>query len=88
MGKKRYNAFAPNGRQILGTLERIEGRADAVDGTWRKTNQGLQFDFTGQTEVFWDGQVTAEQNGHKVYLDDEGNEWTEDQLVLKEVRHG
>jgi len=78
-------AYAPNGEPICGTYERITGRADTVEDSFtRKPDGTLDFDHAGYTEVFWDGQETVTNNkGQIIFLDAEGNEWTEDQIELR-----
>ena len=67
---------SPNGVQIVGTLETLTGRANAVE-----------FDpvtgepsYEGGTTIFWDDQKTVERDGKTIYLDEDGDEWTFDQL--------
>lgn len=71
---ERYYYITPNDTAIIGSLERLSGRANITcfdaDGTP---------DYEGYTEVFWDGQVTLTRKGKPIYLDREGNEWTLDQ---------
>lgn len=84
------NAYAPNGMPILGTLERIEGRAEIQEGSFTRKRGKLTFEWQGGTEVFWDGQRTVEKKRKgelvKVFLDEEGNEWTEDQITVREEK--
>jgi hypothetical protein len=78
-------AFAPNGLQILGTLEMIQGRAEIECATFGRDEKGVvTFEYAGDTEIFWDEQKTAQKNGHDIFLDEEGWEWTEEELVLRE----
>lgn len=85
-------AIAPNGLEITGTLETITGRAritfhpqDEVDlGDEREGR--LRFAWDGETEVFWDEQKTvANEKGQRIFLDEEGNQWTEDDITLEEA---
>lgn len=83
---KRLQAFTPKGKPILGTLEKMEARADIVRGSWKRTRKGLVFEHSGYTEVFWESQETAKnRRGKTLFLDEDGNEWPEDKLILKEV---
>lgn len=74
-------AFAPTGVEIVGTLEMIPGTAIASDFA-RNPDGSISVEYDGGTDVDWDGQATVTRNGKKVYVDDSGGEWTEDQLVL------
>lgn len=67
---------SPTGSPIIGTLETIIGRANAVE--YSETGAP---DYDGGTEVYWDEQKTVERNGSPVYLDENGGEWAFSQLV-------
>ncbi|MGJ4953104.1 hypothetical protein [Bradyrhizobium sp. HKCCYLS20291] len=67
---------SPTGSPILGTLEKLTGRAEIM---------GIEEDGTplyqGGTEIFYDDQVTARtDDGKMIFLDENGAEWTFDQL--------
>ncbi len=79
--------LAPNGLEITGTLEKLIGRAGitfcAPGEQGNETAGSLSFFWDGGTEIFWDEQKTAEdENGRKIFLDREGNQWTEDEIIL------
>ena len=77
-------AYAPNGLEILGTYEMCPCRAEIAGDSWRKDAEGkIEFDWAGDTEMFYDGQEAVQHEGETVYLDVEGNEWRESQLILK-----
>ena len=77
--------YAPNGQEIMGTLEVIHGRAGIMPGTVIKKDDGtFDFDYDGDTEVFWDEQLTKTEEGQRIFLDEEGNEWYEKDLILNE----
>jgi hypothetical protein len=40
--------------------------------------------YTGETEMFWDDQETIERDGKVIFVDEQGEEWTFDELVLAE----
>ncbi len=76
-------AFAPTGCEIIGTLERLSGCAGIVHGSYRRTDTGgIGFDWEGGTEIFWDCQQTETIDGAKLFLDGDGDHWTEDELIL------
>jgi hypothetical protein len=81
MKPTRVRLQTPDGKPILGTLERLEGRGEAE--TYEVQEDGsLDPEWSGSTEVFWDGQTTATTpDGKVIYLDSEGQEWTLDQLT-------
>lgn len=74
--------MAPNGAFIAGTAEAASGYsalsylAKGEDGT-------LDWDFSGSTEGFYDGQttITFGPGGPQLFEDDEGNWWSEHRLV-------
>ena len=48
-------ARAPTGKLIIGTLERLSGRANIVEGSFTRNENGtLTFEYEGYTEVFWE----------------------------------
>jgi len=78
-------ARAPNGKLIIGTLERLSGRGDIVEGSFTRNENGtLTFEYEGYTEVFWEEQKTVCRNGKPIFLDEEGFQWEEIQLLLSE----
>lgn len=74
------NYLSPNGSPIIGTLERLSGRAEIsdIDPTTGEP------EYSGSTAIFYDDQETVRRDGKIVFLDDGGDEWTFDQLVLAE----
>ena len=78
-------ARAPNGKLIIGTLERLSGRANIVEGSFTRNENGtLTFEYEGYTEVFWEEQKTVRRNGRPIFLDEEGFQWEETQLLFSE----
>jgi hypothetical protein len=85
MKEEAMRAFAPNGLEIIGTFERIQARAEIIDGSFSRTKDGkLSFDYQGSTEVFWEEQHTEIRNGSPLFLDEMGEIWAEDDITLKE----
>jgi hypothetical protein len=81
--QRRMALISPEGTRIIGTLERLSGRAEIVPDSFRANPQGgFAFEYEGTTEVFWDGQETEVWDGERVFLDEEGNEFTEHTLWL------
>ena len=76
--------IAPNGMEIRGTLERLTGVALA--SVTRDKNGAVCIEHLGETEIEWDEQKTEFRDGKEVLVDEEGNEWTSDQLVEAEER--
>jgi len=73
------------GVAILGTLETLSGRAEIADTEITRNPDGtFEFEYQGSTEVFWDDQRTVVRNGQRIFLDENGAEWPEDQLELVE----
>jgi hypothetical protein len=75
-------AFAPNGKEIVGTLDTLTGRALA-SGFTRAADGSIQVGYIGETIVHWDEQRPMQRNGLDVYLDDDGYDWTADQIHLE-----
>jgi hypothetical protein len=70
---KQYKA--PSGSRIIGTLERLLGRAE-LSGIY---DDGTP-EYQGRTEIFWEAGGTVTKDGKIVFLDEDGAEWTFDQL--------
>lgn len=75
------------GKPILGTYEMIPGRAEIKDGSFKLNEDGtdLEYEHAGETEVFWDGQITQSDDGlegRTIFLDEDGNELTIDDIEL------
>ena len=81
---RTFTAYAPTGSLILGTLEQLTGRAEIETGSYYYRADGtIDFEYNGGTKLFYDDQTTILRNGKRLFLDENGEEWTEDQLVLK-----
>lgn len=75
----------PYGVQILGTLYHIPATTIIDHETVSRKKDGtFAFEFAGGSKIDWDGQETVVRNGFRVFVDEEGNTWTEDQLRLIE----
>lgn len=72
--------YSPTGSQILGTLERLSARAEIVDID-PKTGEP---EYQGSTTIFWGDERTVTRDGKTVFLDENGAEWTFDQLTSEE----
>jgi hypothetical protein len=61
-------AYAPNGKRIVGTLELVPGTAGISEGTWeRDPAGGFKFEYDGETKMCWDAQETITRGGQAVY---------------------
>ena len=75
------NLVSPAGTLITATLERIGGRAGIIPGSARTNPQGgVEFDYDGETEIFWEDQRTVVRDDQRVFLDENGREFLEHQL--------
>lgn len=75
-------ATAPNGLDIVGTLETCPGIAQILYNSFTRNGTSLNFDYAGGTDYYYDDQKTIVRKGQRIFLDDDGNEWSEDQLTL------
>jgi len=83
MDQQRMILVSPAGTVITGTLERLSGRANIVSGSARiDPLGGIEFDYEGSTEIFWDEQRTATRDDERVFLDEKGNDFLESELRL------
>ncbi len=80
MVKAIRELMAPNGTAIVGTLEANVTMWAGIDGV-RLDHSAITYDHEGGTEVDWNDQQTVKVGGRTVFVDDDGDWWTEDQLV-------
>jgi hypothetical protein len=83
MDHPRMALVSPAGKLIAGTLERMCGRAKIVPGSAKQNEAGgIEFDYDGSTDIFWDEQHTVTREGELVFLDEDGNDYLESELRL------
>ena len=70
------NYVSPTGSPIVGTLENLVGRAEITG-----ISPTGEPEHAGETTIFWDDQKTVTRGGKIVFLDEDGGEWTFDELV-------
>lgn len=80
-------AYAPNGLEIVATLETIPGKASVDEDSFNRDSDGkLTFEYdSGGTDIDWNGQMTVNRAGGRVFIDSDDNEWTEDQIIISET---
>lgn len=72
------------GKEIQGTLEKIEGIA-LINGATRNDEGELVLHYVGETQVLWDTQGTAcTYSGHRLYVCSDGHAHAECDLVWEE----
>lgn len=74
---------APNGLPIRGTLERVHGVCDG--SFWVKPGRRPVFEQGGRADIWWDGQESLVRCSQLVFVDTEGNEWLERELVFPDI---
>ncbi len=67
--------------EIAGTLERLSGIAIIGDGRIQ-ADGAIDFDYSGETTVWWDEQRTAERKGQRVFVDENGEEVLETDVAV------
>ena len=72
---------APDGTLITATRELIPGTCDLnpYGDITRNADGTLDFEWCGETEIDWDGQETVEENGERIFIDENGGELREDE---------
>lgn len=73
--------IAPDGSRITGTIEDIFDCVAGITDIDAKTGEP---EYDGETEVNWNGQKTRTRDGKMLFSDDDGGEWTFDQLTNAE----
>ena len=72
--------LSPSGSPIVGTLEKLTGVARCTihaDGV-------RTYDSGEGTEIDWDSQETVVRDGKVIFVDEDGEEWTFDQLTQEQ----
>lgn len=64
---------------LRGTLETVTGVA-LVEGC----DVGGNLVYTGKTELWWEEEETVYRNGQRVWVDYDGNEWSDSQVEWHE----
>lgn len=78
-------AYAPNGKIIVATLETIPGSCALHEDAFERAADGslvIEYDGSG-TDIDWDGQEAARDNGEVVFIDEAGDPWPESQIRLE-----
>jgi hypothetical protein len=82
----QYRLVAPDGTPIRGTVENLPATAYInVDSVTQKEDGTYDFEWSGTTECWWDAQETATRDGQRLFDDENGNEWPENELVLESL---
>ena len=78
--------IAPNGVEIVGTLERIPGVAGIEDVTLTADGK-FELEWTGDTEIDWNGQETETDAMYqcRIFVDENGESWLEHELMFEET---
>ena len=69
------NWLSPNGHRIIGTSDVILATA-MISGI----SEDGEPEYYGESEVNWDSQETRERDGKILFVCEDGEEWTFDQL--------
>ena len=79
-------AMSPTGAAITGTLEKVYGVAQIGETDWtRAPGTGLlEFEYGGYTEIDWNSQVSVLRDLERVFVDENGEDWLESEIVLED----
>lgn len=78
-------AFAPDGgKEIVGSYDFVPACAGIPQDSFDRDASGeVHHDWTGHTELYWDGQETyRDDSGGPLFQDEDGQPWPMDKLVL------
>jgi hypothetical protein len=76
---------APTGAYITGTLETVQGVA-GISAVTLLPSGAVDVDYDGYTKIDWDSQRTAtDAAGNVIYVDENDDEWTLDQLTVEDA---
>lgn len=80
--EKLFQAKCPQGHEIIGTYDMVPACA-RISGI-KRTAEGLEPVYTGDSDCYWDGQTTeTDDKGRLFYQCNNGDAWSEDVLVLE-----
>ena len=73
------------GRMIVGTADTVACMANLILDSFRKDEDGdIDFEFEGETEVFWDSQKTdTDDVGNRYFYDENGDLINETDIELR-----
>ena len=72
-------AVSPEGNEIVGTLEIVEGTARADIGLSR--NGRLKVEYCGETDMDWNTQQTKTEKDERLFVCSRHKVWRESQVV-------
>jgi hypothetical protein len=76
-------AVSPTGVPIVGTRELLSGLGQIRTDSFQRGPDGkLEFEIGSEVEIEWNGQRTETSNGQRVFLDEHGVQWLENQITL------
>lgn len=76
--------YTKSGTRIRGTLEQLKGVAEVL-GFEQLPDGTIEPEWEGYTELWWDEQRTVKNaQGKHIYVDEDGDEYTLDELELRE----
>lgn len=71
----------PTGKTMQGVLQVLSGVALA-----HGPGEDGEPEYEGETDVWWDEQKDVENEaGQTIWVDEDGDEWPEDQLIIEEI---
>lgn len=74
---------SPKGTEIIGTLELIPGVSPIKSAKAGKDDGGrFAIEYYDQTDVDWNNQVTVTRSRQRVFVDEAGHEFLENELKL------
>ncbi len=81
-GNVTVSLWAPSGKRIVGRCEMIPGTARFALATIHPA--GIDPEWSGDTEVHWDGQEAERDDASReLYVDAEGTPWPDEQLLAQ-----
>lgn len=80
-----HRALSPDGAEIVGTLEIVHG-CSKIFGFTEQTNGSFAYSYEGGTDYWTDDQRTATRRGLTLFVDADGEIWTERELTFEEIK--
>ncbi len=76
--------YSKSGKSIQGTLENVSGVAGVSCPSDLDPTDHTNWEYDDGTTIFWEGQITVEQDGQVVFIDEDGDEVLESEIEWRE----
>jgi len=72
-----------DGKLITATAEKVDGNALIESVSLNKKGK-IEIEYEGTTDILWGTQITVKKKGQRVFIDEDGGEHLESEVVTSE----